>query len=257
MRARPEPRSRRERPAKPALTRDGIVATAVGLMRTEGLQRVTMRRLARELDTGPASLYVYVADTAELHAAILDELLGEVDLGPAAATGPWQDRVEAVLTSYADVLHQHPALARTALVTRPSGAHYLDLLEALLALLREGGVPDGQAAWGVDVLLLTATASTAEQATRDQSAGAEDEWDALTDALHNASPTGRPHVAALASPLMSGDPETRQKWTFRMLLNGLAHTPLPDVAPPHDPEAEHRVHANPMVNTPHAPDSHQ
>ena len=77
------PVSRRERPSKPALTREGVVATAVELLRDEGLERVTMRRLADELDTGPASLYVYVRNTAELHAAILDELLGGVDLRPA------------------------------------------------------------------------------------------------------------------------------------------------------------------------------
>src|SRR4051794_36220693 len=87
----PAPRSRRERPAKPALTHDGIVATAVRVMEAEGLDRVTMRRLAQELDTGPASLYVYVANTAELHAAILEDLLGEVDLRPVRAEGDWQD----------------------------------------------------------------------------------------------------------------------------------------------------------------------
>ncbi|MFI0242443.1 FAD-dependent monooxygenase [Streptomyces sp. NPDC016845] len=75
------PRSRRERPAKPALSRDGIVAAAVHVLRTEGLGKVTMRRLAHELDTGPASLYVYVRNTDELHAAVLDALLAEVDLG--------------------------------------------------------------------------------------------------------------------------------------------------------------------------------
>jgi AcrR family transcriptional regulator len=55
---KPAPISRRERPAKPALTREGIVATALEVMRAEGLDRVTMRRLATELDTGAASLYV-------------------------------------------------------------------------------------------------------------------------------------------------------------------------------------------------------
>src|ERR1022692_1858482 len=58
------PVSRRERPAKSALTREGIVAAAVGVMQAEGLDRVTMRRLAQELDTGAASLYVYVRNTA-------------------------------------------------------------------------------------------------------------------------------------------------------------------------------------------------
>ena len=84
MTARPDtPRSRRERPAKPALTREGIVAAAVAVLRAEGLRKVTMRRLAEELDTGPASLYVYVRNAAELHAAILDELLGTV--GPVSS----------------------------------------------------------------------------------------------------------------------------------------------------------------------------
>lgn len=134
----PAPRSRRERPAKPALTRDGIIATAVELLRAEGMQRVTMRRLAQELDTGPASLYVYVRNTAELHAAVLDELLGEVDLGPATAAGDWRERLVQVLTSYTSVLLEHPSLARSALVARPSGERYLNLLEALLSLLDQG-----------------------------------------------------------------------------------------------------------------------
>ena len=79
--------SRRERPAKPALTRAGIVAAAVAVMQAEGLDRVTMRRLAQELDTGAASLYVYVRNTAELHAAMLEELLGQVDLHPGHGGG--------------------------------------------------------------------------------------------------------------------------------------------------------------------------
>src|SRR5215469_4476053 len=120
--------SRRERPAKPALTREGIVAAAVAVMRTEGLQRVTMRRLAQELDTGPASLYVYVRNTAQLHAAILEELLGEVDLSPAKADGPWQERLVAVLASYTMVLFAHPSLAYSALVARPSGPNYFALV---------------------------------------------------------------------------------------------------------------------------------
>ena len=52
--ARPsaEPVSRRERPAKAALTRAGIVAAAVEILQAEGLERVTMRRLAEKPDTG-------------------------------------------------------------------------------------------------------------------------------------------------------------------------------------------------------------
>ncbi|WP_370542092.1 TetR/AcrR family transcriptional regulator [Amycolatopsis sp. FDAARGOS 1241] len=126
------PRSRRERPAKPALTRAGIIAAAVAVLRAEGLAELAMRRLAQELDTGAASLYVYVRDPAELHAAVLDELLGEIDLD-LKHTG-WAQRLEAVLTSHAAVLFRYPGLAQSALVARPSGENYLRLLDTLLGL---------------------------------------------------------------------------------------------------------------------------
>ncbi|MFF9815347.1 TetR/AcrR family transcriptional regulator [Streptomyces sp. NPDC014006] len=216
-------RSRRERPAKPALTRDGIVAAAVAILRAEGLQKVTMRRLAQELDTGPASLYVYVRNTAELHAAVLDELLGTI--GPAPSQGSWRERLEGVLTAYTAMLFEHPGLARSALTARPSGPHYLNLIEALLTLLDEGGVPPERAAWGVDLLLQHATATAAEHAEDDGSATA---WAALTQALRGASPQTHPHLAALAGPLLSGAPEARLSWGFQALISGIAQTAVPD-----------------------------
>ena len=228
------PRSRRERPAKPALTRGGIIAAAVQLMSVEGLDRVTMRRLAQELDTGPASLYVYVRNTAELHAAVLDELLGAVDLSPVSADGDWRERLIQVLTSYTKVLFAYPGLAQSALVARPSGNHYLSLVEGLLSLLAEGGVPPRQAAWGVDLLLLYATASAAEHASRDRNPDAPDDEAALAATLLHASAGSYPHIAALGPELLSGPGEARLAWGFHVLIQGTFDTPTPDPAPVHD-----------------------
>ncbi|MEU6419716.1 TetR/AcrR family transcriptional regulator [Streptomyces spiralis] len=222
----PAPRSRRDRPAKPALTREGIVAAAVAVLRAEGLEKLTMRRLAQELDTGPASLYVYVRNTAELHAAVLDELLGTV--GPAPAEGSWRRRLEQVLTAYTAMLMEHPGLARSALTARPSGPHYLNLIETLLGLLDEGGVAPDRAAWGVDLLLQHATATAAEHSARDGSATDRAEWDALAHALHSASDRTHPHIAALAGPLLSGAPEDRLSWGFQTLINGIERTSVPE-----------------------------
>jgi AcrR family transcriptional regulator len=209
------------------LSRDGIVAAAVGVLRAEGLEKVTMRRLAQELDTGPASLYVYVANTAELHAAVLDELLGEVDLDAAASGGDWRDRLVEVLTSYTEVLFAHPALARMALAVRPHGEHYLRLVERLLALLADGGVPPDQAGWGVDVLLLVATANAAEHGTRQQSGDPQGEWDALVHAVQKAPAATYPFVHALAAGLQGGTPRERLAWCFRVVISGITHTPIP------------------------------
>ncbi|GGR84396.1 TetR family transcriptional regulator [Streptomyces humidus] len=222
MTARPDtPRSRRERPAKPALTREGIVGAAVAVLRAEGLRKVTMRRLAEELDTGPASLYVYVRNTAELHAAVLDELLGTV--GPAPAGGDWRERLEGVLTAYTAMLLEYPDLARSALTARPSGPHYLNLIETLLALLDEGGVPAAQAAWGVDLLLQHATATAAEHSEE----ASQEDWDALRHAVRTASEQTHPHTAALAGPLLSGPPAARLSWGVQALINGIERTATP------------------------------
>src|SRR5271170_5708541 len=222
--------SRRERPAKPALTRAGIVAAALAVMRAEGLDRVTMRRLAAELDTGAASLYVYVRNTAELHAAMLEELLGQIDLGPvtaSASAADWQDRLVAVLTSYTAILFEHPGLAQSALVTRPRGPAYFGLADGILALLEAGRVSADRASWAMDLLLHVATATAVEHGTRERAIDARDEEDALAAALRDVPADRFPHIAAIgATELMSGP--GRLDWGFRVLINGVIHTPRPE-----------------------------
>ena len=222
------PVSRRERPAKPALTRAGIVAAAVAVMQAEGLDRVTMRRIAQELDTGAASLYVYVHNTAELHAAMLEELLGQVDLTPVTAAGDWRDRLIRVLWSYTRILFEQPGLAQSVLVTRPSGPAYLSLAEGILALLSVGGIPPDRAAWAVDILLHFATSTAAEQGTRERALDARDEEDALAAALREAPAETFPHLAALGGELTSGEGPDRLTWGFRVLINGILQTPRPE-----------------------------
>jgi AcrR family transcriptional regulator len=221
--------SRRERPAKPALTRPGIVAAALAVMAAEGLDRVTMRRLAQELDTGAASLYVYVRNTAELHAAMLEELLGRVDLGPVTAAGDWRDRLIDVLWSYTGILFEQPGLAQSALVTRPNGPAYLRLADGILALLAVGGIPPDRAAWAVDLLLHYATSTATEQGIRARALDAADEEDALAAALRAAPADAFPHLAALGpAELLSGTGPDRLTWGFRVLISGIEHTPRPD-----------------------------
>jgi AcrR family transcriptional regulator len=215
MSPRRVPVSRRDRPAKPALSREGVVAVALRVMREEGLERVTMRRLAAELDTGPASLYVYVANVAELHGALLDELIADLDA----------DDLAGLLCDYTAVLVRHPALARSVLALWPSGPHYMRLVDRLLGLLRAAGVAPRQAAWGVDVLLQHAVATAAEQGTRDESP--DDAAYGLTAALAEASAESYPHIVALRDELFSGTGEQRLRWQFAALIAGIAATGTP------------------------------
>ena len=214
------PISRRERPAKPALTRQGIIDAALLILRDEGLDKVTMRRIAAALDTGPASLYVYVRNTADLHAQILDALLGPVTES-LPTSGTWRERLKALLLSYGEVLFAYPEIARMALSTQPSGSNYLALADAILGLLAEGGASDQNAAWGLDLLLLYLTAVAVERNTSRTDAQEAEEFSGLAEKIAAADPARHPHIARLGEKLTAGDGETRINWAFDVLLNGI------------------------------------
>jgi len=232
-------RSRRERPAKPALSREWIIAETIDIVRTEGLEKATMRRVAQALDTGPASLYVYIQNTAELHAAVLDELTGSLHTETDTETGAetdagtdadWIARIEALLTAYSRVLFAYPGLARSALLLRPMGPHTIRLLDRILALMLEGGIPADRAAWGSDLLMQHVTATAAEHsapAPGDVDDTADGGMTALARALRAADPAEVPHVAAHVDALLSGPPQAREKWMLRAILAGIAASPAP------------------------------
>jgi AcrR family transcriptional regulator len=198
-----------------------------------------MRRLAAELDTGASSLYVYVRNTAELHAHVLDDLLGVVRLPSEGVREPWAESIIRILGSYTAVLLEYPGLARSALVTRPSGPNYLALVDRLLSLLRQGRTPDAQAAWGIDLLLLYATSIALEHGTRRQTLGDNQDEDVLATALLEARVGNFPSIEALGDDLLSGTPRTRFAWHLRALLTGIAATPR------HRDEEQHQAGSQP------------
>jgi AcrR family transcriptional regulator len=203
------------------------------ILREEGVAKVTMRRVAQALDTGHASLYVYVRDTEDLHAGILDAKLAAIDTGassvPASGPGQWRSRLKLLLSQFRDVLFEHPEIARMALSTRPNGPHYAALVEAVLALLVEGGVSDRAAAWGVDLLLLYPVAIAAEHAVSHTDPPADpatdphraDEVAALADQLAAVDPVTHPQISRLGRDLISGDGASRSEWALDVLIDGI------------------------------------
>ncbi|WP_181274916.1 TetR/AcrR family transcriptional regulator [Brevibacterium oceani] len=214
-----EPISRRERPAKPALSRDAIVAAALSVLEREGAEKLTIRRVAAELDTGPASLYVYVKNVTVLHALLIDGLLADLDLEWDGAE-PWRERVHRVIGDYIGLLTRHGNLARSALFVWPEGPNYLSLIDLLLRLLQSAGADDRSAAWGIDLLLQYASITAAEWAAR--ASGTGQETDDLAGTLAAADPVRHPALEAFdTTAFMQGSPGERQRWALDALLNGV------------------------------------
>lgn len=157
--------SRRSRPAKAPLSRDAIVSMALDLLDKDGLRGLSLRRVAAALDTGAASLYVYIANLDELYSLMLDQALGAVQ-PPAVPGRPWRERLKDYLLDYLRVISERSGLAQVALSTVATGVNSLKLWEVLLGLLKEGGVDDARLVAGVDMLLLHATTVAAEESNR-------------------------------------------------------------------------------------------
>ncbi|WP_329409320.1 TetR/AcrR family transcriptional regulator [Streptomyces sp. NBC_00704] len=215
------PVSRRARPAKAPLSRELIVRTGLAILDREGLDALTMRRVARELDTGPASLYVYVAHREDLMAAMLDEALALV---PLTAPGTWREQLRALVAAGVEAMGRHEGLAAVALGAIPTGDNALLVLDRVLALLKQGGLDDVTAAWAVDLLYLHMAAAAAEHSARASRGGDESGVVADAERRYAALPADRyPTITALRPALFSsGD---RDSWGLDVLLNGILGTP--------------------------------
>jgi len=127
---RPE-RSQVGRPAQH--TRAGITAVALDIADREGLDAVSMRRVAGELGTGAASLYRYVQTREDLLDLMTDATGAEYEF--AEPTGDWVADLVALGEQSRGILRRHPWLAGLT-ITRPViGPNGLTVLEHFLAVL--------------------------------------------------------------------------------------------------------------------------
>ncbi len=137
------------------LTRDGIVDRAVAIADAEGLDAVSIRRLAQELGVTPMALYWHVQNKDELLAAMGDRLYAGLAL-PTDPTRPWDARLHELMVALVAGLRRHPALLSLAFARVLACADGLTLTETGLAILREGGFSAREAANIAAQLLRTA-----------------------------------------------------------------------------------------------------
>jgi AcrR family transcriptional regulator len=217
----PRPRSTRDRPAKPPLSGDLIVETALEIVRREGLEAVTMRRVANELDTGPASLYVYVRGRDELRQAMLDRVAGTIEI-EAPDPDHWREQVHRLVRGMLAALEAHPGIARLAVANVPTGENSLRVAESLLALLVAGGIDAQDAAWACDILPLITTSLAVETATYEERGAEPDAVGEELAAFFTALPPDRyPHLTRCATELTSGDGDERFRFAIDAFLDGL------------------------------------
>ncbi|MBW0101625.1 TetR/AcrR family transcriptional regulator [Pseudonocardia sp. KRD291] len=211
--------SPRTRPAKPALSRESIVGAALRLIDAHGVAGVTMRAVAKEVDTSPGALYVYVADRDELIALAHDEAVAGVEL-PTDADGDWRERLELLVRRTVAALAEHSDLGSFGLTHLDTGPGSLRIVEEILSLLLSGGIEKQACAWAADLIgQYISSAALEDVASR---ARDDDPATSTVSALYSGLPEERyPTLRLLTPQLTAGDPAQRAAWKLQVILNGV------------------------------------
>jgi TetR/AcrR family transcriptional regulator, tetracycline repressor protein len=118
-----------------SLNQEKIVSTALDLVRREGLDALSVRRLAAELGASRMALYRHVPNKQALVDLIGSRFTESELVPPEAREGPWQDRLRALAASIRRHLHAHPGLIDLLLRHGVTSPGRLALAEAILQTL--------------------------------------------------------------------------------------------------------------------------
>ncbi len=202
---------------------------ALRIVQTEGIDGVSMRRLAAEFDTGPSSLYAHVTNKDELLQLMFDEVCGLVPV-PKLDPARWKEQILELARAGHQALLEHNNLARAALATVPTGPNALRISDAMLGMMLAGGVPPRIAAWAMDRIFLYITADAYEMSIwrtevtdigADKDAFVEELSSDLVAFFEQVPADLYPNIRKHAKVMAGGGPVARFELGLEMLVNGL------------------------------------
>lgn len=204
-----------------------LVDAGLRVVRAEGADALTMRRVAAELDTAAGSLYVYVANRGELLGLMVDAALGAVDVQRHPRQG-WRLRLARLLTDEIRALGSYPGLGLHIAASIPVSENALACAELELALLLEGGASRQQAGWAIALLgSYVANAAIEAGLYHEQALAGDTETDTVAAArdVFAALPQERfPLLHGMVDSLFAGDDDDRQQWAIDVLIAGILGT---------------------------------
>jgi AcrR family transcriptional regulator len=119
-----------------------LITAAIAIADTEGLAKLSMRRVASELGIATMSVYTHVATKAELLELMTDAVNGELAVTDTRQPKRWQDRVAAIARSNLELLLRHPWLIEQPPNRPPLGPGTTGKYERELVALEGLGLDD-------------------------------------------------------------------------------------------------------------------
>lgn len=162
------------------LTLDAVVEASIALADAEGLEALSMRKIADRLGVGAMTLYAYVPGRAELIDLMVDQAFGRIEYEEVPADIPsWRNAMEVVAAANWDLLLRHPWLTHIDTSRPPLGPGTIAKYDRELRPLASTGLDDIEVDQALGLVLQHVT-STARQAFATgealQTQGSDSDW---------------------------------------------------------------------------------
>ena len=128
----------------PALSRDAVVTRALEIADADGLEAVTVRRLAQDFGVTPMALYWHFKNKEEVLDAMADELFAQLSV--EGIRGPWHEQLREVFERLIAVLRAHPGAATLTLRRVMASPNGQLATEHVLRILADAGFSTRDAA---------------------------------------------------------------------------------------------------------------
>lgn len=201
------------------ITKDDVLTAALTVLESDGLEAVSMRRVAAEVGVAPNALYSHIRDKSELIDELIDRVLAQVAVPTG---GTWRERLVDLLTDTHRVLLAHPDLVPHCLARQAVRPNALRLGEVMLEALALAGVTGERAVRALQVLLIHTIGATAYEIPRRDDPDPEARRRRGREAAQALDASSHPRITALADPMSTypGDRVFRLGLTW--LLDGIA-----------------------------------
>ncbi len=221
----PQPAWRETASSRVPLTKEAILDAALLVLQRDGMDGLSMRRVADELGTGPASLYWHVRNKDELLQLLFERINAEIELGlPDPAR--WQEQLKDLGRQFRALAHRYRDFARISLGRIPSGPSVVRFAEWLFELLTPVGVPDQVIAWFGDMMSLYVGAFAFEESIGLASPTGEDLppeqiVGMFRDYIQSLPADSFPYVHRAVGYLFGGDADARFEFGMDILIKGV------------------------------------
>ncbi|CAL9309978.1 TetR/AcrR family transcriptional regulator [Streptomyces olindensis] len=217
---------RPSRGPKPTLTLDRIVEAAIQVADAEGLEGLSMRRVAAELGTGTMSLYRYVPGKGELLDLMLDRVQRTSEDPADFGDGGWRTALETLARETLALYRRHPWLLQVNQSRQILGPGALDGMEKILTRIRPMGLSDPEllsAVIMIDGYVVGAARSHLYQREAERRTGLTDAefWQAQVPVLEKVMASGRYPVMASLSEDTFGPDFDHFEFGLQRILDGL------------------------------------